>query len=141
MAFNKVYFFKVSFLIYILIVIGCVGENIEEKTSNGSLGTVSIEKYSDSIYEVLKAHRTAYAKLIINRLAVENKIIKVSESWKKDKSLLLPAQMSKEIAHFLRAADVDIDYSLLSTWPINRNNKPKTDAEKKGTGSPLLVQL
>ena len=90
---------------------------------------------------MLKAHRTAYAKLIINRLAVENKIIKVSESWKKDKSLLLPAQMSKEIAHFLRAADVDIDYSLLSTWPINRNNKPKTDAEKKGTGSPLLVQL
>ena len=115
-----------------LFAMGCVSENIEEKTGNGSLGSIAVERYSDSVYQVLKAHRTAYAQLIIKRLALNHKVIKATESWKSEKALLLPAQMFRETAHLLRDADVDVDFSLLSLWPINRHNVPKSSAEKKG---------
>jgi len=44
----------------------------------------------------------------------------------------VPPQMFRETAHLLRDADVDVDFSLLSLWPINRHNVPKSSAEKKG---------
>jgi len=99
MAFNKICFLRLSFLIYSFFIMGCVGENINEKTGNGSLGSISVERYSDNIYQVLKAHRTAYAKLIIQRLTLNHKVIKATERWKSEKALLLPAQMFRKTAH------------------------------------------
>ncbi|MGR8980798.1 MAG: hypothetical protein ACU84H_12020 [Gammaproteobacteria bacterium] len=75
----------------------------------------------DAIHTVLEADRTAYALSIVNRLAVEENLIKVSEHWKDDKALLLPAQMFRAGAK-IAGKQNNFSYSLLSLWPINKKS-------------------
>ena len=65
-------------------------------------GNISMENYADSIFQIIKAHRTSYAKLIINRLVNDEQVIQASEQWQEDKALLLPAQMFRETATILQ---------------------------------------
>jgi len=81
---------------------------------------------------VLETDRTVYTKLIVNRLQNEEKVIKASEHWKEDKALVLPAQMFRAGAEMVRDKGASFSYSLLSSWPVNKQNAPKTDVEKKG---------
>lgn len=92
---------------------------------------VSPQTMADAIHTVLEADRTAYTQLIVNRLALEENVIKASEHWKDDKALLLPAQMFRAGAEIAGKQD-QFSYSLLSLWPINKKNAAQTDAEKKG---------
>jgi hypothetical protein len=87
---------------------------------------------ADAIHAVLEADRTAYTQLIVNRLSLEENVIKASEHWKDDKALLLPAQMFRAGAEIAGKNQKEFSYSLLSLWPINKKNAAKTDAEKKG---------
>ena len=87
---------------------------------------------ADSLHSVMEADRTVYTRLIINRLAKEEKVIKASEHWKDDKALVLPAQMFRYGAERVAEKGSPFSYSLLSLWPVNKQNKPKTDVEVKG---------
>ena len=87
---------------------------------------------ADSLHSVMEADRTVYTKLIIGRLAKEEKVIKASEHWKDEKALVLPAQMFRYGAERVAEKGAPFSYSLLSEWPVNKQNKPKTDVEKKG---------
>jgi hypothetical protein len=93
---------------------------------------LSPQQLTDSLHLVLETDRTVYTKLIVNRLQNEEKVIKASEHWKEDKALVLPAQMFRAGAEMAREKGATFSYSLLSTWPINKQNAPKTDAEKTG---------
>lgn len=93
---------------------------------------VSAQAMADAIHTVLEADRTAYTRLIVNRLANEEKIIKASEQWKEEKALLLPAQMFRAGAELSQEHGADFSYALLSLWPINSQNKPQTEVEKAG---------
>jgi hypothetical protein len=93
---------------------------------------VSPQAMADAIHTVLEADRTAYTRLIVNRLANEEKIIKASEQWKEEKALLLPAQMFRAGAELSQEHGADFSYALLSLWPINKQNKPQTEVEKAG---------
>ena len=119
-------------LLIILIVAfaGCGGGDGGD--SKKSAADISMESYTDSVYQIIKAHRTSYAKFIINRLVNEEQVIKASERWKEDKALLLPAQMFRETATILQESGSDISFSLLSLWPINKQNAAQTEAEIKG---------
>ena len=90
---------------------------------------------ADALHSVMEADRTVYTKLIINRLVKEEKVIKASEHWKDEKALVLPAQMFRYGAERVAEKSSDFSYSLLSLWPINSQNKPKTDVEKTGLKS------
>ena len=111
-------------LLVVASVTGCSGS----KPSAG----LSPQQLTDSLHLVLETDRTVYTKLIVNRLQNEEKVIKASEHWKEDKALVLPAQMFRAGAEMAREKGATFSYSLLSTWPINKQNAPKTDAEKKG---------
>ena len=88
---------------------------------------------ADIVNEVIRAHRTTYAKLIVQRLANEEEVIEVSGHWKDDAALLLPAQMFRETAELVNADnDLGLSYSLLSLWPISAQNNAKTETEKQG---------
>ena len=103
------------------------------KVSKNETNGISMENYTDSVFQIIKSHRTSYAKFIINRLVNEEKVVKASEHWKDEKgALLLPAQMFRETATILQDSGSDINFSLLSLVPINKQNAPKTDVEKKG---------
>jgi len=102
--------------------------------SSNSGGTTGItpKQLTDAVHIVLESDRTVYTKQIVNRLAKEEKVIKASEHWKDEKALLLPAQMFRAGAELVQKKTGDLSYALLSPWPINKQNKPKTPAEKEG---------
>jgi len=92
---------------------------------------------ADALHLVMDSDRTIYTRQVVNRLAKKEKVIKASEHFEDDKALPLPAQMFRFGAELVsqKAADnaeVNFSYSLQSLWPINKQNAPKTDAEKEG---------
>jgi hypothetical protein len=87
---------------------------------------------ADAIHSVLEADRTVYTRNVVNRLQNEEQIIKASEHWQDDKSLPLPAQMFRMGSEMAAQKNSDFSYALLSLWPVNTQNAPKTEAEKTG---------
>lgn len=105
-----------------------------EKASDA---TVPVQAMADALHMVMDSDRAVYTKKIVNRLAAKEKVIKASEHFDDEKALVLPAQMFRFGAETVaeRAAknpDVNFSYSLQSIWPINKQNAPKTEAEKTG---------
>jgi hypothetical protein len=69
---------------------------------------------------------------VVNRLVKDDKVIKASEHWQDKKALPLPAQMFRMGADMVTEKNMGFTYSLLSMWPVNKQNKPKTMLEKEG---------
>ena len=105
------------------LLIGCGGA-----TSTG----IEPKDMADALHKVMEADRTVYTRLIVNRLANEEKLIKASEHWRDDKALVLPAQMFRYGSERVTEMGASFSYSLLSLWPVNAQNKPKTEVEKTG---------
>jgi len=80
----------------------------------------------------MDSDRAVYTKKVVGRLQNKDKVIKASEHWEDEKALPLPAQMFRMGAELVAKKDVGFTYSLLSEWPINKQNKPSTEIEKKG---------
>ena len=90
--------------------------------------------FTDSVFAVMKADRTNYTKLIVQRLG-PNKggFIKPDEHWEDlENGAPLPAQMFRFGAEGVAEMTSDFTYSLQSIWPINSQNAPKTPMEKEG---------
>ncbi len=87
---------------------------------------------ADALHAVMEADRTVYTRNVINRLVKEAKVIKASEHWKDEPALPLPAQMFRMGAEMVAKKDAGFSYSLLSIWPINKQNTPRTDVEIEG---------
>jgi len=97
-----------------------------------ALAQVGYKDMADALHAVLESDRTVYTRVIVNRLQNEEKVIKASEHWKDDKALVLPAQMFRYGAEMVAEKKMGFSYSLLSLWPVNKQNAPKTAAEKEG---------
>ncbi len=106
------------------LVLGACGET---KTTG-----IEPKQMADALHMVMESDRTVYTRMIVNRLAVQEKVIKASEHWKDDKALVLPAQMFRYGAEMVAEKGAGFSYSLLSLWPVNKQNSPKTDVEKTG---------
>jgi hypothetical protein len=96
---------------------------------------VSYKDMADALHAVMEADRTVYTRMVVNRLQNEEKVIKATEHFKDDKSLPLPAQMFRFGAEAVAEKKMPFSYSLLSLWPVNKQNAPKTAVEKKGLES------
>ena len=92
----------------------------------------SLQRMADAIHKVIETDRTVYTQMVVNRLTLQDKVIKASEHWKEDKALLLPAQMFRQSAERVNEQSLGFSYSLISPWAINKKNSPRTDAEVKG---------
>lgn len=93
---------------------------------------ISPQKMADALHAVMESDRTVYTKNVVNRLQNIEKVIKASEHWEDDKALPLPAQMFRMGSEMVTEKNVGFTYGLLSKWPVNKQNAPKTDIEKKG---------
>jgi len=111
-----------------VLVLSACGEK-----ETGSAG-IDPKVYTDSLFAVMKADRTNYTKLIIQRLGPAGSgSIKPIEEWEDhDNGALLPAQMFRAGAEAVAEMTDEFTYSLQSTWPINKQNAPKTPMEKEG---------
>jgi hypothetical protein len=94
--------------------------------------SVSPQLMADAIHTVIESDRTAYTKYIINRLVIEEQVIKATEHWKDEKTLLLPAQMFRAGAEIAAEKQDGFSYALLSQWALNKKNAAKTEIEKQG---------
>ncbi|ARU55851.1 adenylate/guanylate cyclase [Oleiphilus messinensis] len=108
-----------------MALVGCGGE---EKAG------IAPEVYTDSLFAVMKADRTNYTKLIVKRLGPSGAAsIKPAEHWKDlENGAPLPAQMFRAGAEEVGRLTDKFTYSLQSTWPINKQNAPRTEMEKAG---------
>lgn len=103
----------------------------------GNKPVISPKAMADALHLVMDSDRTVYTRRIVNRLVKKEKVIKASEHFDDDKALVLPAQMFRFGAELVskrakKLPDVNFSYSLQSIWPINKQNAPRTDAEKTG---------
>lgn len=95
-------------------------------------GGVSPQVMADGIYAVLAADRATYATEVVNRLADKDKVIKADEHYQDSKALPLPAQMFRMGSERAQKGGATFTYSLLSQWPLNKQNAAKGEAEKTG---------
>ena len=117
------------------VSIGIAGVSIASVAETDA--TVSVKAMADALHLVMDSDRSVYTKTIVNRLVKKDKVIKASEHFEDDKALALPAQMFRfgsEMAmkRAEKLDDVNFSYTLQSLWPINKQNAPKTKAEKEG---------
>lgn len=103
----------------------------------GNEKTISPKVMADALHLVMDSDRAVYTRRIVNRLAAKEKVIKASEHFDDEKALVLPAQMFRFGAEMVakraeKNPDINFSYSLQSLWPINKQNAPKSEAEKAG---------
>jgi hypothetical protein len=116
--------------------IGCSNESTATAAENPAAaaptGGVTHQQMADALHAVMESDRTVYTKNVVNRLQNKENVIKASEHWEDDKALPLPAQMFRMGAELASKKNAGFTYSLLSLWPVNKQNTPKTEVEKAG---------
>lgn len=115
---------KILAILYAFLLSGC---QQKEQTTG-----ISPQIMADALHAVMESDRTVYTKNVVNRLQNLEKVIKASENWQDDKALPLPAQMFRMGAEMVSEKTEIFSYSLLSLWPVNKQNSPRTDVEKEG---------
>jgi uncharacterized protein DUF3365 len=98
--------------------------------SNNNMG-ISPASAADYIHSVIEAGRTIYSEVIVERLGVTIDL-KATENWKEDNTLPLPAQFLLLSSSTSNAREIGMTYRLMSLWPINDQNGPKTKFERIG---------
>lgn len=115
-----------------VLVIGhaaCTGDAAKE---GGKPGGISPQDMADALYAVMESDRTVYARHVVHRLQDQEGVILASEHWQDDKALPLPAQMFRMGAELTAGKTDRFSYSLLSKWPVNKRNAPRTEVEIAG---------
>ena len=84
---------------------------------------------ADLIHSVIEANRTIYSEVVVERLAATISL-EATENWESENTLPLPAQFLALSSRMLKEKGVGMNYRLISLWPINSNNGPKSIFEK-----------
>jgi len=119
------------FALAALLAAGCSKEEAPASTETAPAG-ISPQAMADALHAVMEADRTVYTRHVVNRLQNEEGVIRASEHWTDDKALPLPAQMFRMGAEMVTERNLGFTYSLMSPWPVNAQNRPRTDIEKSG---------
>jgi len=115
------------------IAAGCGKPEMKTEAPAAPAGpAITPKMMSDALFAVMASDRAVYTKQVVNRLQNEEKVLKASEHWQDDKALPLPAQMFRMGAEAVAEKQAGFTYALLSLWPVNKQNAPKTDVEKTG---------
>jgi uncharacterized protein DUF3365 len=86
---------------------------------------------ADYLHAVIEANRSFYTIHIVNRLQQEE-ILEATENWRATNKLPLPAQFLKETSQMAEMTGTNVSYHLISQWPINKENAPATEFERRG---------
>ena len=128
----------------------------EAADSATSADRVGARQAADMIHAVIAADRTIYAREVVQRLTVTQKVkmmdpergtavpLEAREDWQSQHGALpLPAQMMRMGAEQALQSESGLSYLLLSAWPVNKQNRARTDLETRAlaelgkTGKPV----
>ena len=112
-----------------IVAIGCL------LVTTANAQDVSVQKMADAIFSVIEADRAVYTKKVVHRLQNEDEVITAEEHWQEESALPLPAQMLRMGAERVNEKKSGFSYALLSLWAINKQNKPRSEFEKKALES------
>lgn len=94
--------------------------------------TFKPKEMADALHAVIAADRDVYSRHVVQRLATDEKLLKVSAHWQEDHGLPLPAQVLRLGSETVQRSGAEFHYVLRSLWPLNPRNGPETPTEKKG---------
>lgn len=89
------------------------------------------ETVADYVHAVIEADRIFYTVHVVERLQKKGKMV-ASENWRAKDTLPLPAQFLMESSDLASKTGTKVQYRLIGAWPINPQNGPATEFEKKG---------
>jgi hypothetical protein len=101
-----------------------------EKDSGTAMG-IPPRTVADYLHAVIMAHRSFYTVHVVDRLQQEE-ILDASENWLAANTLPLPVQFLKETNAMAEMTGTKLHYHLISQWPINKDNAPATEFERRG---------
>ena len=103
----------------------------QDLAQSGTQTGIPAERVADIVHAVIQADRTFYTVQVVERLQ-QMGVVVASENWQSQKTLPLPVQFLEESARLVANSPAKIGYRLISLWPINKRNGPKTEFEQAG---------
>jgi hypothetical protein len=91
---------------------------------------IPISVVADYLHAVLQADRTFYTQHVVERMEAML-LVTATENWREDHTLPLPAQFFKEASRGLQVRGNPFRYRLVSLWPLNPQNAPQNDRDRK----------
>ena len=123
-------FRSIVMVVLMIVPAACTGDTANR---NGQPAGISPKEMADALYA---GHGVGPHRLCAPRESIVCKdqegVVLASEHWKDDKALPLPAQMFRMGAELVAAKTDRFSYSLLSKWPVNKQNAPRTEVEIAG---------
>lgn len=117
----------------VVVVAACWGAAACGKPPAAPAG-IAPETVADYVHAVIEADRTFYTVHVVERLQKKGKIV-ASENWRAKDTLPLPAQFLMESSDLAFKTGTRVQYRLIGAWPINPQNGPANEFEKKGLES------
>jgi len=113
------------------IAVLAIGSVSAVEKGSETLRGIPPETVADYLHAVIMANRSFYTIHIVNRLQQEE-ILEATENWRATNKLPLPAQFLQETRQMAEMTDTNVSYHLISQWPINKENAPVTEFERRG---------
>ncbi|MFZ1745460.1 MAG: DUF3365 domain-containing protein [Nitrospirales bacterium] len=118
-------FFILIFSVLVSLGIGVgIGERLAPQEG------MPIRVVANYLHAVLQADRTFYTQHVVERME-DMLIVTATENWREERTLPLPAQFFKEASRGLQVAGKPFRYRLMGLWPLNPENAPHNDRERK----------
>ncbi|MBM4133933.1 MAG: DUF3365 domain-containing protein [Nitrospira sp.] len=89
------------------------------------------EMVAEYLHAVIQADRAVYTTEVVERMQMRG-IVSAAENWRESGRLPLPAQFLIEAGRLVAEQRTGLRFRLISNWPINKRNSPRTDFEKAG---------
>jgi hypothetical protein len=123
---------RLSLLGMAVLVSFAVGQEAKSPPRAVPNAVIRPQDLADALHDVVSTERAVYTRIIVQRLQDEEKIIKASENWEKDKALLVPCQKLRLGAEAIQTKGAEFSYTLRALAPIAARNKPETEVERLG---------
>jgi hypothetical protein len=96
--------------------------------------SLPVETVADYIHAVVAADREVYTKHAVERMQVKG-VVAVSEKWEERNAMPLPIQFLSESGRLVGKKNLGVQYRLISSWPINKQNVAANALESIGLGA------
>ena len=93
--------------------------------------SIAAERVADYVHSVIQANRTIYTREVVERMQMRG-IVTAAENWRETSRLPLPAQFLIEAGRLVAENPDGIRFRLVSSTPINKNNRPRNEFEETG---------
>ncbi len=105
---------------------------IDYDSQAADMNGIPPETVTDYLHAVIESDRIFYTIHVVERLQKEG-VVTAAENWRGRKNTLpLPAQFLMETSELAAKTGARVRYRLISLWPINPQNLPRTESERAG---------